>query len=735
MRAILLLTTAMTAIAGAAHAQSGPSDPVSEVEGVSVLATRNATQVDEAPATVSVITAAQIEANLYTDIKDLVRFEPGVSVVSQPARFGAALGTAGRAGNEGFTIRGLGGDRVLMVVDGVRTPDGFVFGAQSVGRGGYSDLELMKSVEILRGPASALYGSDGVAGAVAFTTRDPEDFLTGGRDVGLRLRTAYNSADNGFTNAFAVAGRLGGAFSGMLAYTRRDSSETETGGVINAENATRTTANPQTIESDAVLAKLVWDVNASNRLRLTWDYFDLGMTADVLSGRSGTVLQLLADDATTRERVSLDWRFSDQFGLDRGQVAVYSQDAMTRQFTFEDRTPAVDRTRDNSFDNSVWGFAADARKTLSLGGVEHAFTFGGDWSETNQQGVRDGAVPPFGETFPVRPFPETDYTLAGAFIQDEISLMGGRLRIIPAVRFDAYELSTRADHTYIGARADQEDDHISPKLGVVWWSNDTFGLFANYAEGFKAPTPSQVNNGFTNVASGYTSISNPNLRPETSESLEIGARVRDVPAFGGAFSAQAVVFQSNFDDFISQQQVSGSFTPADPAVYQFVNFAEVEISGAEFRSNIHWDNGFSARLSAAYADGEQTMGGVTRNLATIDPVKIVGGLGWDAPSGVFGGQAVVTWSAAKDSADTDGLGCYNANPAIGCLVGEDFALLDLTGYWHINDNVTARVGLFNVTDETYGWWSDIRGVAATSAARDAYTQPGRNIGVSLSLRL
>lgn len=735
MRTLLLLTTAMTAIAGAAHAQSGPSDPVSEVEGVSVLATRNASRVDEAPATVSVITAAQIEANLYTDIKDLVRFEPGVSVVSQPARFGAALGTAGRAGNEGFTIRGLGGDRVLMVVDGVRTPDGFVFGAQSVGRGGYSDLDLMKSVEILRGPASALYGSDGVAGAVAFTTRDPQDFLTGGRDVGLRLRTGYNSADNGFANSVTIAGRLADSVSGMLSYSRRDSNETETSGVVNAENATRTTANPQTIESDAVLAKLVWDVNASNRLRLTWDYFDLGMTADVLSGRSATVLQLLADDASTRERVSLDWRFTDQFGLDRGQVAVYSQDATTRQYTFEDRTPAVDRTRDNRFDNAVWGFAADARKTLSLGGAEHAFTFGGDWSETNQQGVRDGTVPPFGETFPVRPFPETDYTLAGAFIQDEISLMGGSLRIIPAVRFDAYELSTQADPTYVGVRADQEDDHVSPKIGVVWWSNETFGLFANYSEGFKAPTPSQVNNGFTNIASGYTSISNPDLRPESSESVEFGARLRDLPAFGGELSAQAVVFHSNFDDFISQQQVSGSFTPADPAVYQFVNFAEVEVSGVEVRSNIAWDNGFSARLSAAWAEGEQTTGGVTRNLATIDPVKVVSGLSWDAPSGVFGGQAIVTWSDAKDSADTDGLGCYNANPALGCLVGEDFTLLDLTGYWNINDTVTARVGLFNVTDEKYGWWSDIRGVAATSAARDAYTQPGRNIGVSLSLRL
>ena len=72
--------------------------------------------------------------------------------------------------------------------------------------------------------------------------------------------------------------------------------------------------------------------------------------------------------------------------------------------------------------------------------------------------------------------------------------MGGALRIIPALRFDSYELTTKADPLYTGARADQSDDHVSPKLGVVYWPTETFGLFANAAEGFKAPSPMQVNN-------------------------------------------------------------------------------------------------------------------------------------------------------------------------------------------------------------------------------------------------
>jgi hemoglobin/transferrin/lactoferrin receptor protein len=761
MRNFLMITAGLTAlIAGSANAGTevpAPEDQATEVAPVTVVATRTATPIDEVPATVSVYTAAQIERLLFTDIKDLVKYEPGVSVVSQPARFGAALGTAGRAGNEGFTIRGLGGDRVLIVVDGVRQPDGFVFGAQSVGRGGYSDLDLMKSVEILRGPASALYGSDGVAGAVSFTTKDPEDLLAAGRNFGARARVGYNSSDEGLTEAVAFAGRSG-AFSGLLAYTHRDSSETETQGDATGEEVTstggitysnRTQANPQDNTSDAILAKLVWDFAPNQRLRLTYDSYTSDSDYNVLSGRTAravaataptaatAVLGLTAADSTERERIGLDWRFTDSFGLDEGQVAVYGQDATTRQYTYEDRV-LTDRIRDNQFNNKVFSASAYARKTLTLGGAEHRVTFGGDWSQTTQEGIRDGTVPPAGETFPTSPFPKTDYTLAGAFVQDEIVLAGGRLRIIPAVRYDSYELSTDPDPLYIGTRVDQSDSHVSPKIGAVWQATPRVQLFANYAEGFKAPTPSQVNNYFANLAFGYTSAPNPNLRPETSKSTEIGLRLRDQDFAFGKMAFQIVAFQSEYKDFISQQVVSGGFTPADPAVYQFVNFASVEVTGLEGRANIEWDNGFSARFAAAWADGDQSTGGVDGKLATIDPVKLVGGLAWNNPAGRYGIEGVVTWSDAKDAVDTVGTSCRATaavSPTAGCYLGEAFTLVDITAYWNVTDQVTARVGAFNVFDQKYSWWSDINGVSATSLVTDAYTQPGRNFGVSLSLRL
>ena len=740
MRTLLLLSTAAAAVGSAllvqparAEAPAAAAAPAvaTDVDPVVVIGTRSKRLASNIPGTVSVIDADQIETMLATDIKDLIRFEPGVSVPTSPSRFSLALSGAGRDGDSGFTIRGMGGDRVLIVNDGVRLPAGFSFGAQAVGRGGYNDLDLIKSVEILRGPASALYGSDGVAGAVAFTTKDPSDFLIGDQTFGARGRVAYNSADEGWTEGVAFAGRSG-ALSGLLAYTRRDYQETENKGSVGGVGATRTLPNPQDFASNAYLGKLVWDIAPNHALRLTYDHLDSEMDGDALSSRSATVLAVTAHDETQRDRVSGEWRFSDFAGLSDGSVSLYWQDATTRQYTFEDRTPAVDRARDVTFDNAVYGLAAQGSRVLGEGAaVQHRVTFGGDWSMTTQEGVRDGTTPPVGETFPVRAFPKTEFQLAGLFVQDEIELLDGALSIIPAVRYDWYDLSPKVDAQFPAPASGQSDDHISPKLGVVYWTGAHLGVFANYALGFRAPSPMQVNNFFENPVYGYRSIPNPNLSPETSESLEAGFRLRDIDVAGGRMRLNTTAFATHYDDFIDQVVVSGTGVPGvDPLVYQYVNLTEVDIRGLEARADIYWDNGFSLIGSAAYAEGEQTTEGRRTELASVDPVKVVAGLNYAAPSGVWGGSATVTWSGKKDDATYGGLGCGSA-----CYLGDSFTLLDLTAYWNVTERATLRAGAFNVFDETYGWWSDVRGLGATSTVKDAYTQPGRNFGVSLTLRL
>jgi hemoglobin/transferrin/lactoferrin receptor protein len=730
----------------AAHAQSAP--PKSEADDrntVTVTATRTEERVDEVPATVTVIDDRKIENELVTDIKDLIRFEPGVSVRNSPGRFSAALAATGRDGNAGFNIRGLEGNRVLIQTDGVRVPDAYTFGAQAQGRGDYVDLDLVKSVEIIRGPASALYGSDGVAGAVSFITRDPDDLVQDGRNFAVRARSSYASADDSLANSIIGATEFG-PWSAMLAYTRRDSHEQENKGVDGSPDTRRTLPNPTDFESNSYLAKLVWAPSENQRFRLTYDRSDRDMVAEVLSARAQlpinggpaltatSVLDLDATDTSWRERFAFDHQISLGDGFFRNaQWSVYTQAAKTRQFTFEDRNISADRIRDTTFDNKISGASGQIDGGFTTGPVGHQWLLGADYSKTMQTSIRNGTVPPAGETFPSRPFPNTDYTLTGVFLQDEISLLDGTLKIYPGVRYDSYDLSPERDARYpagLPATA-SSDEHISPKLGVVVWPVDWIGGFANYAAGYKAPSPSQVNSSFANPTQFYTSIANPDLSPESSDSYEAGVRFRNISFAGAELSGNFTAFAAEYSDFIEQLLVSGSLTSADPGVFQYVNLQSATVSGWEAKLDAVWDSGITLTLATSATEGESYNPNATPKTAplqSVDPLKAVAGLSYNDPGGLFGGQVVATWASQKK------VGEITSAQTTTLFLPPRVLIFDLTGYWNITEWAALRVGVFNATDEKYWWWSDVRGVGATSATKDAYTQPGRNYSASLTFR-
>ena len=698
---------------------------------LTVTATRTETPVADAPATVSVIPSQQIDENLVTDIKDLVRYEPGVSVRSSPSRFSAALSATGRDRNSGFNIRGLEGNRVLIQTDGIRVPDAFSFGPQSVGRGDYVDLDLLKSVEILRGPASALYGSDGVAGAVSFITKDPIDFLRGNEDWHVEGKAGFTSADESWAKGAVLAGRSG-EWQGMVAYTRRDGHELDNKGENDSANTDRTTPNPQDIFSNAVLAKILLLPAEGHRLRLTYDHDDRDIRSNVLSAiakpplASTSTLGLLAHDNSDRDRVSLDHRYEGGGGfIETANWAAYYQRSHTRQFSAEDRNTAADRTRDSTFDNRVIGFNAQAESRIETGMLSHHFVYGGDISVARQTGLRDGTVPPGGESFPTRAFPNTDYMLAGLFAQDEITVFDDRLSLFPALRFDSFSIDPKADALLTGlVPASQNGSHLSPKVGALFKATPLISVFANYSSGFKAPSPSQVNNAFSNLIANYQSIPNPDLKPETSDSIEGGVRLN-----GEHWRVAATGFAGWYDNFIDQVQIGGTFTPTDPGIFQYVNLGSVAISGIELKGEARFESGFGGIVALSYARGDATTDGVKVPLDSVDPVKLVGGLTYRDPAERFGGQLIGTYSSAKDSSRIGAI----CTPA--CFATPSFFILDATAYWNFNEAVTVRAGIFNIFDEKYWWWGDVRGLSTTSVARDAYSQPGRNFAISLTARL
>jgi hemoglobin/transferrin/lactoferrin receptor protein len=734
-RGAAALAIAWVLAPSSAHAadEARPADEDKDL--VTVTATRIPQPVADVPATVTVITAETIADQLASDIKDLVRFEPGVSVRRAPTRFGAAQGVTGRDGNAGFNIRGLEGNRVLIQVDGVRVPDGFEFGAQSAGRGDYVDLGVIKSVEILRGPASALYGSDGLTGAVSFVTSDPQDFLTGGKSFGGIARAGFDSADDQFSETGIIAGAIG-TWSAMIAYTGRDGHELDNKGTNEAPNATRTAPNPQDTNSNSVLARLVWSPDDHNRVRLTYDHLDGHVRTTVLSGIAAnptaatSVIGLTASDRTKRDRVALDWLYTGTGAIAAAHVTGWYQNGRNRQFTAEDRNTAADRTRLNTFDNRVIGGSVELRSDFATGALTHRLVYGGDVSVTRQEGIRGGTVPTAPDVFPTRAFPITDYTLAGGYISDEIGIADGAFTLFPALRFDHYALTPKPDALVPAASAapgKQSGSRVSPKLAAL----AKFGvvrLFANYARGFKAPSPTQVNQFFDNPTSpqfAYRSIPNPDLRPETSESFEGGARI-----VTPVVSAGVTGFTGNYRNFISQEMIgTHAGSPADPIIFQFINLARARVSGVEGKIDVTPVAGVTARLAASYTKGTSTgANGVKSPLVTVDPVKLVGGIGYDAPDRRFGGQIVATYSAKKPKSAA----------AANAYRPDSFTIVDATAYVRVADVLTLRAGIFNVFDQKYSWWSDVRGLAtptlANVASTDAYTQPGRNASVSLTAK-
>jgi hemoglobin/transferrin/lactoferrin receptor protein len=193
--------------------------------------------------------------------------------------------------------------------------------------------------------------------------------------------------------------------------------------------------------------------------------------------------------------------------------------------------------------------------------------------------------------------------------------------------------------------------------------------------------------------------------------------------------ASVTAFSGRYRDFIAQVQVGGTGTVANPILFQYQNLNRVKVEGIEARAEFRAGNGITANMAIGYARGDQfDTANVKTPLQTVDPLKLVIGAGYRAPSGKFGGQVIMTHAARKEQSRVVGL----CTPA--CFRPEAYTILDATAFVRLGEAFTLRAGLFNLLGAKYIEYADVRGLANTSLISDAFTQPGRNASVSLSYR-
>ncbi|CAN7573737.1 TonB-dependent hemoglobin/transferrin/lactoferrin family receptor [Caballeronia sp. LjRoot31] len=713
----------------AQHAE--PRTTSNLLDPVTVTATRTATAASHTAASVSVITAEDLEEQQAENIKDALRYEPGVTVRRAPYRPSSAAMGGGRDGDSSINIRGLEGNRILLMEDGIRLPNSFSFGPLEAGRGDYADLGTLKRIEILRGPASALYGSDGLTGAVNFITKDPQDLLDiYGKKTYFSLRPSYDSTDRSFGATVQAAGG-NDMIQGMVIADGRRGHELDNKGSNDSSGTNRTTPNPQDTYSETLLGKLVVKPTAHDTFKFTAETVRQRIDTNVLSAiNPPTTLGLTGNDRLERNRYSLDYDFSNEAArfFQTAHVQVYYQDSSQDQYSHETRGSQPSRTRDSSYGERMIGGSAFAESTFHTGILTHKLLYGGDGSVDHITNLRNGTIPGTGESpFPNKAFPDTDYTLLGAFVQDQISY--GKLTVTPGLRFDTYRLGAKTgDPQYTGTPVSSSDNALSPRLAVLYEISPALIPYTQYAHGFRAPSPDQVNNSFANPLYGYTSIGNPNLKPETSDTIEAGLRGKLGTGLG-PLTYSAAAFAGRYRDFISQQTVGGTGRPTDPLVFQYVNYSKAYIHGFEGRAEWFLPAGFSLKTAMAFTKGSvDNNGSASQPLDTINPFSAVFGVRYE-PSERWFAQADLLFQAAKKSSDITPKSCTSAT----CFAPPSSFVVDLRGGYRFNKHVVAYLGVFNLFDRKYWNWSDVRGIADSSPIKDAYTAPGRNVSVSMKV--
>lgn len=735
----LMLGLALGAFAAQAQTASTLKETV-------VSASRSEQDKDDLAVTVEVINRAEMEEKQMRDLRDVARDIPNVSVKRSPMRFTLA-GTApvGRDGDSGFNIRGMEGNRVLMLSDGIRTPRSYAFAANTFGRD-YFDLGLIERIEVVKGPASALYGSDGVAGLVNFISATPADLIAPGATLGGRASMGYSGDDKSVAVGASIAGKASDSVQWLLAANTRRAEGLSNKGSNDTASTLRTTPNPQTDRTESFMGKLVVQASPDFKHVLTVEHVASQTDATLLSSyavpplAASSIIGQTAFSSAKRDRLSWDLTQRSNSALaDSLKYVASVQTAKSRQYTFEDRNTSADRSRDVIYEEGTTQLALQADKVIRMGGDwAQKITYGVDYVVARLSNLQTGLTPPAGETFPLKRFPDTTETTSALYLQDEI--IGGAWSITPGVRFDSFDLDASQAGFYPPAKkpaASLSGNAVSPKLGVLFRATPQWSVFGNYASGFKAPNAFQVNNFFQNTAQfagfNYESIPNPNLKPESSQNFELGLRGRL-----GAVSLDVSAFDSAYNDFIEDNRCVANCDFSNPAAtttYQSVNINKARISGFEIKADWAIGKFGDGELSSSLAYG-QTRGrdeNSGKPINSIDPAKL--NLGLKYRTGAFDLRMDVTQYAAKDAADIDASNVVVQFPTPAATV------LDVSGQWRIRKNLRLNAGIYNLTDEKYWRWSEVRGAAAAPTANppaplatiDAYTQSGRYGQISLAV--
>lgn len=730
----------------ASEEDSGSS--ANSLDNIVVTGTRQERKILEIPANITVIDHEELTRRLDFTIEDVLRYEAGVAVSRQTS------GTDPFSNSGGVQIRGVGGNRTQIIVDGTRVIESIEGGSRDV-----VDASNMKAVEVQRGPASVLWGSDGLGGVVAFITKDPEDYLDDDAKFGGNATVNYSTVNNSLRLSAAVATQLSPNVSGMLIYTRTDSSEFEVSkarlGADAIQDCPRvpeaTPCNkfdPLSVDSNNVLGKLLWNPSDNNQFRISGEYSKsttnmqqnsiLGPQFNRFSGQlEASVLSYDRVQEVSRWRLSLDqeWSPEGMFFDNLRWKATYSPQnndrVGDRRRTLEPSGDSEQFVDDQEYGETFRELDIQLSSSIQTGGIEHSLTYGFDGDQTSTDYNRiDITRNLTAGTETIRRaggfnFADATTTRADVYVQDEMSLLDDRLNIVVGARQAYYKLDPTIDADFQlvpGAepRVISESD-LQLKAGMIFKFNDTFSVYSQYGQGFKMPTAQQLFQSLDSLPF-FALIPNPDLTPETVQNYEIGIR----GSFGSRGFFSANVFQADYVDFIINfQRIDPTQfgLPVGTPAFTYSNVDAVQIRGIEASAGLQLSERVSTRMSASYQEGTSVrVGGDERLFVGALPLKVITGVRWEHPD----------LGLDLDLSVTTQVGSQEVTNPLTQFSPAGFTVLDFVASWEFMPNVKLQANVFNLADTRY-FGPDTRGTqinGSDNAKRinpiELRSAPGRN---------
>lgn len=524
--ALVLPAAQVQAAEGEAAAETATEElPTAHFE-MTVIGTRSEQPFDEATAAAEVIDRKEIETSGARDVADVLGMRANVAVTA--TQFGSSV-----------QLQGLDPDHVLVLVDGQRLA-GRKGGVIDLGR---IPLDSVARVEIVRGPASALYGSDAMGGVINIVTR------RAGEPFEAEGELRYGERNTLDLNGSAATRGSAGLLRVTAGLRRGDAYRLDTGSVATSGSA-----------YDETHALVRGETDLSSRLKLdgtaSWSLRD---TTGVDAGAGGAIY----DRVGRLETLSASLR--PQLDLGGGSKLRLTVEGtwLTDQF-MQDQRGAADLDKIDEAGEQLWsvGLQSDIRlgSHLLIAGVETLL----ERMESDRLEPREGTR-----------------NRLGIYLQDEW-LVTDDLRIAPGVRVDLQEDAAAQP---------------APRMAVRYDPVKTVILRGSYGMAWRAPSFQEMLQLFENPSVGYVVQGNPDLKPETSHGGTLGAEWKPTRSFSLGVEA----FRQEIDDLISTATVREP-TAGAPRLFGYVNVDRALTQGVETKVRVRPMHTLDLQVGYAFTD-------------------------------------------------------------------------------------------------------------------------------------